>query len=615
MSTITQLQAEINELEKRIKAISTAQSSLTQLMAIGEYFEQVQKYLVELNSAYNNHTIQSEEFSTQILNLQQQVNEISERVDNISLGGDYNLEEMQANISTILQDLETLKGNSQTTLEQIDESLESLQTDHQNMQDDININTTNISTNMQDIANLKTSVTNITATQNSLTTSQSNLNSSVTNINSRLTKVEANVDTLTGGVDVAYLDERISNLEAINGQIVAFENYNYGFTPNNVFYTRYYYYLVPYNTNIHHVFDLDYLCESKMGTMTASIYVNDVLEYTKIIDLSNFSNGYKFDFPFKNKYKTNKLKLKFSSTSNVLFNSMTMILTGNNISIIKYDYDLSVNVFNGYIYITKHLPNGIKFGKFLPSDTIDLDNLPNELVNYDNEYCYSYMCYIPFPNGNFTSENYFTFDDAIIKETNDNYKVIDYYPKQSTRPSTNLYTSSKSSGNMCIGYYSKMLIICVDKDKPVYNKLDFESPLTDFPYLNQKIQKCCTYATHIDCNYKYFEDKILEECTDLIAKYDDGNIYYCDATYKNVYYVPIQQGDCATAYRQPNGEINVYVCKNNSINKYKLIKNELSQYESHFVTTLTNCDVVYETLDNQIIKHTSNGWRVDTLVY
>ena len=80
MGTIKDLQSELDELEKRIKAISTAQTTMSQLMAITEYFDNVQTYLSDLNETYDSHIAESETYSTQIQNLQEQVNALADRV-------------------------------------------------------------------------------------------------------------------------------------------------------------------------------------------------------------------------------------------------------------------------------------------------------------------------------------------------------------------------------------------------------------------------------------------------------------------------------------------------------------------------------------------------------
>ena len=101
-----------------------------------------------------------------------------------------------------------------------------------------------------------------------------------------------------------------------------------------------------------------------------------------------------------------------------------------------------------------------------------------------------------------------------------------------------------------------------------------------------------------------------------VAQKQDGTMYLIKGLTSNQVYAKIHKGESATAYEESDGSVNVYVLEKGVMYKYKatLIEEE-SSLNISLVTTIQNCDCIYETFNNKIIKHTPNGWVWDTLEY
>ena len=617
-TTIENLRAELEELEKRVRSISATQTSLSQLVEMRKYFETMHNYLVLLNNCYTNHQIECNQYSTQIQEIQNQLELINQKLQNFNPADQQGLQEINERIETLtlnlnsaMSELDTLKGGSENTISNLTLDVETNKINISSILDEIEEINAELSQTNENFSDQQTKINNLSSTQNTLSTTMSTLNS-------RLTAVEANIDSLTEGVDVAYLDERISILEENNGQIIAYEKYEYNVSPsNNTFYTRNYYYTVPYNTKINHNIDLDYICSTHTGTLTIETYLCDTLHATKIIDLDIYPNGYKFNIPFTNIYKFNNIKLKISSTESIQINNLSLIITARNINLVKFDHDLSVITFNGYTYITKHENSSIKFGKFSTSDEIDVYNLPNELTNHDDEFCYSWQCYIPFAKCSIVSQYYKLLVDVIVKEANDDKKYIDYFPKTTPRPGSNANSNNRLNSSICCGLFESMFIVNIYQDTPAYERLDFGGPIYTYSKIKDLMPNSWLFATHINHNYRMYEDEVIKTKPQIIAKYSDGYMYYCNEV-GTTYATKIGIGSFATAYKQQNGNINVYITNNNGIDKYTLTQNpETNKYESTQKIRINDCDIIYETLYNKIIKHSVSTkiWSIDALEY
>lgn len=179
---LTKLTQDLEELEKRIKAISTSYTTLAQIIAVRDSLEQLKTCFAELTTA------------------------IKEDKDDASL------EQLNALANRVLvaeTDITTL----QTDLSSTQEDLSALQTD---------LSSTNTT-----VGEHSTTITNLQATQTSLQSAQTNMQTTISNqtntlsthttditsLKSRMSTAEANIGALTNGIDVGTLGDRITALE------------------------------------------------------------------------------------------------------------------------------------------------------------------------------------------------------------------------------------------------------------------------------------------------------------------------------------------------------------------------------------------------------------------
>ena len=175
MKNIEELNATIEELEKRIKAISSAGATLAQIIAVRDSLEQVKVCLNNLTTA-----IKDEEDDASVA----QLTALEQRVTT----AETDITTLQTDLTSTQDDLETVWNNLASTNNVVGEhttTLTNLQTAQTNLQTTQTNQASTITTNTTDISNLKT----------------------------RMTTAENNISTLTGGVDVSAIDERLNEVE------------------------------------------------------------------------------------------------------------------------------------------------------------------------------------------------------------------------------------------------------------------------------------------------------------------------------------------------------------------------------------------------------------------
>ena len=175
MKNIEELNATIEELEKRIKAISSAGATLAQIIAVRDSLEQVKVCLNNLTTA-----IKDEESDASVA----QLTALEQRVAT----AETDITTLQTDLTSTQDDLETVWNNLASTNSVVGEhttTLTNLQTAQTNLQTTQTNQASTITTNTTDISNLKT----------------------------RMTTAEANIGALTNGIDVGTLEDRVSSLE------------------------------------------------------------------------------------------------------------------------------------------------------------------------------------------------------------------------------------------------------------------------------------------------------------------------------------------------------------------------------------------------------------------
>ena len=586
--TITDLNSQVEELEKRIKAISTSQTTLSQIIAIRDSLDQVKACLSDLNS-----TIEEK-------NQQDQENDITTIKNRVSA------------IETDITSLQTGVGANEDDIDTIQTEISSINS--------------SISEQNTIISNLQTTQTNLTTTQaslisantNNITTNTTNIaynSSQLSQLTSRVVACEQELEDLSGGVDLSDISNKLDMLSNLSTNVLTFEQFDYQLAPANTFNTRFYYFTAPKKSKLITAYTITYTTTNPTGNMTIELTLNDSVVYTKTISLSKYPDGYKFEYLFVNKYMTNTIRLKFTYEDYVKFDNMIFSLQGTQVNISKYDQEITAISYNNYIYITKHCKDKIYYGKFTSDDTIDFDNLPNEQINYDANLKYLWMCFVPYCTYNTSSDtNHTAVYDGIIKEAHDGYKYFQTVPYSETKVTRKDKSNFTSSGEHCSGRYRTNITVYVKNDMICYDRFDDNTA----PYLMSyyKSYGSWIYAAPVNSNFFTQEGNAIEMFLYLktVAKLDDGYFYYIDSVMSSKP-VKVAKGNRATAYLQSNGQINVYLSRSDgSTDKYSVIKSGTTYYP-YFMCNIPDCDVVFETLNNKIIKHTSSGWETATLNY
>ncbi len=614
--TITSLQAELEELEKRIKAISTAQSNYLTLNAIKEYFEVVQRYLSTLKTDFSNHLVSCEEYSTQIQNLQEQINTISSALANVSQSQE--LQELNASLILLQSRLEaheinlsTLNKNINDSFSEVRGSISDVQTDLGYISDQIEEILADISAINATLSDHQTQITNLNATQNTLTTANSTLTAQVSAIDNRLTTAEANIATLTGGVDVGYIDNRLTNLET--GAPTAHENYKYNITNgNSTLYTREYSFSCSKDDMLYQKMKLCYTSQGS-GTLTLTFYEEQV-ETTEqiVVDLAKHPYEYEFTRQFFPTKKANNIMIKAVASGTITYESFDLWLFGKNVTLYNYDQEIKVACFNDNIYITRYYDDCIKYGMFASTDTIDLDNLPLSRSYNQNSGGNTYALYGPLLK---PSQGRYELEEECMM-----YRVLSNINQHGLEfTSNNTYRGTmgamSASGVYC-GFTTypftayirnslpKLATIYVNNGQTSFNDTNLTQRQTgEWLYIAATINQ----YNKLDSNtqqYYSVQDLILNE----------NGYFYLVNGFNATNVLQIGKGTHATSFLQPDNSINVYLTNNGNVDKYTLTQQSNGTYTCAFAETIPDCLIFNEVMGLYTLKLTKTGWVFEPII-
>lgn len=619
MRTIEQLNTLLEELEKRIKNISTAQNTITQLQAILTCMSDVQDYLKELNHAFDSHVQECDDYTQEINNLQNQIDLITKQLNDLNYD-DETIAQIKADLSELQARLSNFIGNSHATAETLENDLSELQTELALTQEDLSSLQADISSANQTIGEHTTTITNLQTTQTNLQTTQSNQASTISSIDNRLTTCENNVSTLTGGVDVGEIDNRISILESNLGAPCAHEEYKFSeATPYNyTFFTREYFYSCAKQTPVYQVLKIKYSNVSAT-TLTIKIYeemVETGESYT--VDLTKNPNEYQIVKQFVASKCANNIMLCFVADNAITYTTFDMWILGNNITLYNYNQDLKVACFENNIYLTRLYDDCVKYGKFSATDTIDIDNLPNQLPYHDDEgRCFKYYYFSPFLDTNsyalkynkiidncFFRENAYNLITGLLRFKDDGSLFI-----------FNTTLNSMAGGEVVSTHYRYALNFHIRNSKPQATSLNYGGHTELFKNTNI-ISGEWLYVAGLQNNHNTFDaGGELHENLQAVALNEDGCFYFFNKREITQAIKICKGGNFATAYKQQDGSINVYVSNGLSTSKYilTLVDENLKTYSCVFEQTFDDCLAYYETINNNVLKKTKSGWVLQTL--
>lgn len=614
MRTIEQLNTLLEELEKRIRNISTAQSTLAQINNICTYIANVQDYLKELNIAFDDHVQNCQDYTDDITNLQNQINEISASLEEL-ISNDETFNALKTSFDDLKSQFETFIGSSSTTAENLENDISLLQTDLAVTQDDVTTLQSDLSDTNKTIGEHTTTITNLQTTQTNLQTTQSSQASTINSLNTRLTNCENNVNSLSGGVDISDYEARLTALENINGPACAHATYSFhNAKPSNyTLYTREYYFSCDKGDLLYQKCKLNYETISAT-TLTISIYENqEPTGETFVIDLDKYPREFEI---CRQKYATqhsHNIMIKAVADADIMYNSLDLWLFGKNIRLYDFNQDVKVSCFDNKIYITRYYDDCVKYGKFNSSDEIDLDNLPySQSYNtaLGNFRYLVYGVYYYYMNSRFEQieEGVFYGEDL----SNNSYVLFD--AEQSDKDTNYIKKLNKSP--MCGGeiYPSTYMEASTWSLKNLSFQTGglFSAHTNTFNNLSKYYTGeflCYCLAQDVTTDSSESPLYLTEVCGVALA--DDKGLYFVRHSSPNYFAKICSGGDLFNIYSYNNNKFfNIYVRNGTTMKKYKYEYNSTSPTIA-LETTLIDCHYIYDLPDGGIIKKTTTGWMVE----
>lgn len=631
-STILELQSQIEELEKRIKAISNAQTLHQQLSALQTYFDSIQDCLSEMNTTLDGVLLKNSEQDASLTSITNSIASINSQLSSLSQSGagesggsDFDSSQIEADITSLSQSLQSLsteisnlKNGSTTNLSAIETDIDALQTDLGYAEDAIEQNASDISTINSTIGEQQTVITNLQTTQTNLSTSQSSLSSTVSGINSRLSTVESNISNLSGGVDFSDYQNRLDLLEKS-----APAPYGYGYQRFVLLTSSDRYLVTPeifignnLNGMMNVVANFNYTSNAS-GTLTLTAYLNGEQAESINIDLSKYPNGYCWDYSYLPTAFLQRLKFTLQTSATVTYSELKIRAYASGANLLSYHKDLEIRCAGGKILAITRDNNGIKYKFYNPGDNIRSTAISTRIYNYDNDNKYTFMSVEPYAY----VENGVIKDHAfgIIKVNTAGVKTIEpIVEKNSEYSFFDKTTITMNSFCMLDGMnYPDPYFLLINNNNPGYQRLIYNSTTGTFTGLSGSLPGNWLYIVPIRNNNLDVNSTVRAEANMMaVGLYQDGYMY---AIFKaqNGYGVKLAKGTFATAYEELDGSINVYVSDYYKTTKFKLVMGSNNKYEISTTQNVPNVNCVYETYNNHIFAYypKSKSWSSDTLTY
>lgn len=621
-ATILELQTKIEELEKRIKAISNAQTLHAELSSLTLYFEDIKELLEDVNEIVEDIAGDNDDQNSSISALADRVEALEDAIENI--GDTVDTSSLENAISALESAVAAIKGGSDTSIASIEDDISAIESDIGDIKDDVDDVQDDISAINTNLGSMQTTLTNLSSTQNTLTTNQSNLSTTVNSMNSRVTNVENSILQLTNGVDLSAYDTRLKACENVTKNIKFFHFRNMPMDVTPLIYSINYnclsketYYSTAINAPTRESYKISY-SSTGTGTVTVSLYADTVLKKTYTINLNGGSGEFCFDYDFISKTLSHSTGLTFTSTSPYTINSIYLSILGHNLMVFDRDPDLKVVAYNDNIYVTREYSDCVKCGKYALADkaNININNLPITIPNSDSDYGgYIHTMYFPFLEG-VTASTRVIEEDALIRFSIRNKVQIRSLDMTKQNPYSNVLNNFSSEIFPQNIYQS-----------PQYSNLIYHTVISDVPYYFQcsssGVSKVKVSNSSLALAMKIKNSApILNNNIGPSSSVLTGADLFCllmgedDCYYlfrRNHSMTKITEGCTGNAigYKQPDGTYHIYIQKGNNMEKY-LLTYASSTYTPTYVSTIENCDFVQETLAGQYFKHGPSGWTLVT---
>lgn len=578
MKNIEELNATIEELEKRIKAISSAGATLAQIIAVRDSLEQVKVCLNNLTTA-----IKDEEDDASVA----QLTALEQRVAT----AETDITTLQTDLTSTQDDLETVWNNLASTNSVVGEhttTLTNLQTAQTNLQTTQTNQASTITTNTTDISNLKT----------------------------RMTTAENNISALTGGVDVSAIDNKISNLDNFkkpvfnNGYIHRFDEYNLT-SSDTTFFSKPFAYTCTDENRIRIVVKIKVtLDENCSNNMTLSLISSNSEQAYLTKNISSSIDEYIIEKEFTPGYRYDIIAVYFNNCQNLTIKSIDFEIYGGELKEIELYKDLYCVCFNNNRYITYKKNNIYYYGKYSLSDTIDLDNMPNSHnFTETSQILYNFMFTPVFKYEYGINDHTQNADGRLLLASN--IHNLNAFEPPADDVNKFLCSCSKFMYGIPTFGYSRPFTATIHNSIPAGCNINVKNAYTKFE--NYKSKQNGSWLLGFDIINNYLMPTSTYKTSPAyraLMLNENGYIYFFHKTYLN-YILKIGIGSNAIAFEQQNNDINVYITNKKNVDLYKLVFSENdNKYSCQFSKTYTDCDYIIEILNNQILKHTKDGWNI-----
>ena len=634
MTTIENLQSQLEELEKRIKAISNAQTLHQSLSALENYFDTIKDYLEDVEDLLEDANSDHTDITTTLTTLSTTVSGLADRITALeNAETEVDLSEIENSISTLETQITNLIDGSNATVGSLESDISDLETDLGSLEDRVDDAEDDISDINTDMGTMQTSINTLTSAQSSLSSAQSSLtstvsglNSTVSGINSRLTTVEGNISMLTGGVNFDEYDE-ILNWP----QNYFSHTYNIYTKPENgLLYIDFVKFTTQNFTMVDSEFTFNYEVNSTQNgsTMQIQMYVNGELQQTETVDLTTHTTSYSFLKQYFNGNRYHECRFIISTLADVAVNTLVAKVHATGATPFDTFRNIEVKCAGNKMMVIRKLTTSVRFKLYninqINNVSFDTSDLVFYKQNTTDQKNYVNIDVVPYAYSSDGKIQEWTF--GLLKTTSDNVTTIE--------PFSSSFSSENSFFNKTTLSYDHIAKIDgMSYGEPYFFRIEpYEennapqgSRLSYATYSNQTSINSIT-ATGLSSNqywlwlkpieYNYFNTNSSIRSSSkimLLGLYKDGYFYFIYDSSKDP--IKVGRGDFATGYYESNGAVNIYISNLNKTTKYKFLRNSSTNEFYLFSTGTFNYSTMYEMYNGKMVVCSgTKNWRLlDTI--
>lgn len=621
-STIQMLKQKLEELKKRLKTITSSQNTMSAILEIKDYIKTIQEYLNTIDQNYTSHLEECSSHTTQIEDINIQIEDIYSKLETgTGTGSNVDVEELQNSINSLNSQINTIEEQIEQYKKDCQDNFLVVSNDISDLQSEVSSNTQNISSQQNEINQINSSVGSLQTNIHNLNTSQTNQNTTIDSINTRLSSAEANISTLTGGVDVSAIEERLAKLELFSGSpSVLFKKTDLNWVCNNntnFFYENFS--CVAYQS-VHIHLKLTF---SNLTNKNVTIQLVSPNQSNKILAHNASDEGvFECAFSYLPKYNSNNIGIGITCDKGSILTDYELEIFGTNLKDMEYQKEFSVCCFDGYIYISQQYSNYLWYGKFSSTDDINLYELPERLTLGDGNISRTRTIFMPYVKAYADTEGVKRLEslgDVFLSSNLNGYVLCEKVDPEntSTLPEMDLVTCNYFPDPV-MGQNSYVWLSYLVYDRPGIKYC--ENGQIHYDVDDVITQEFIKMSMAKNNNRKTGDPIITTTNSFYVCQSKDGYIYLLRGTTTSPLITKVCKGEYATAYTQPDGSVNIYVRVEKNIHKYKgyaTTENGVTTLCTTYITQINNAECVFELLNNKIMykRFDSNFWYTKDLEY